>query len=108
MRVPEFPKVPLWCVVVKGFEEAPLMVRNMASLVSASCFAAVYLGQCAKLNILAHREPREAKRIHGIPDFRYYTLTNGIKFILTRAGRGIWHHRWGIPPQRLNWPCLAF
>ncbi len=47
-------------------------LRNMAVLVlAASYFAAVWLGTKAKLNILAMHAMSAAKRLPGIPDFRY-------------------------------------
>jgi len=74
--------------------------RDTASLVLAVCFlAAVYLGQRAKLEVLGCRVLRAVRRISGIPDFRYYALTDGIKTILTKAGKGVLHPRWGDPPE---------
>lgn len=65
-------------------------LQAMAALVlAASYFAAVYLGSRAKLEILAFHVLKAAKRIFGIPDFRYYALADGIKEVLTRAGKGI-------------------
>jgi hypothetical protein len=75
-------------------------LRNMASLVlAASFFAAVYLGQRAKLEILGYHVLRAAKRIFGIPDFRYYALADGIKTILTKAGKGVLYPRCSEPPE---------
>lgn len=65
-------------------------LRAIAALVLASSFfAAVYLGHKAKLKILAFNVLKAAKRIFGIPDFRYYALTDGIKEVLSRTGKGI-------------------
>lgn len=58
-------------------------------VLAASFFAAVYLGSRAKLEILAANVLKAAKRIFGIPDFRYYALADGIKEVLSRAGKGI-------------------
>jgi len=64
-------------------------LRNMMALVLAAVyFAAVYLGAGSKLQILASHVVRTAKRIFGIPDFRYYALADGIGTILRRAARG--------------------
>ena len=76
-------------------------LRNMASLVlAASFFAAAYLGQRAKLDILMLHLLREAKRIFGIPDFRYYAIAYGIKTVLSRIAKGlIYPRRRGDPPE---------
>jgi hypothetical protein len=64
-------------------------LQNLVALVlAAACFAAVHLGLLAKLKILAQHALRAAKRLFGIPDFRYYALADGIRTILTRSGRG--------------------
>jgi len=65
-------------------------LQAIAALVlAASFFAAVYLGSRAKLEILALHVLQAAKRIFGIPDFRYYALADGIKEVLTRTGKGV-------------------
>jgi hypothetical protein len=65
-------------------------LKTIAALVlAASFFAAVYLGTRAKLEILALHVLQAAKRIFGIPNFRYYALADGIKEVLSKAGRGI-------------------
>ena len=64
-------------------------LKNMAVLVlAASYFAAVWLGTTSKLNILAMHAMNAAKRLFGIPDFRYYALADGIKAIFKRIGKG--------------------
>lgn len=64
-------------------------LRNMTVLVlAASYFAAVWLGTTSKLNILAMHAMNAAKRLFGIPDFRYYALADGIKTIFKRVGKG--------------------
>jgi hypothetical protein len=69
-------------------------LQAMSALVlAASFFAAVYLGSRAKLEILALHVMKAAKRIFGIPDFRYYALADGIREVLSRAGRGILRNR---------------
>jgi hypothetical protein len=45
-------------------------------------FAAVHLGDSIKLGVLAHHALKEAKRLFGIPDFRYYAMADGIKTLL--------------------------
>ena len=64
-------------------------LKNMAIFVlAASYFAAVWLGTTAKLNVLAMHAMTAAKRLFGIPDFRYYALADGIKAIFKRIGKG--------------------
>jgi len=75
------------------FEDVRLLtysrLKNMAILVLvAAYFAAVKLGTQAKLKILALHVLKAAKRIFGIPDFRYYALADGIQAILKRIGKG--------------------
>ena len=48
----------------------------------------VWLGKKTKLNILALHTVHAAKRVFGIPDFRYYALADGIKTIFKRIGKG--------------------
>lgn len=45
-------------------------------------FAAVHVGDTVRLGVLAHNALKEAKRIFGISDFRYYALADGIKTLL--------------------------
>ena len=82
-------------------------LKNMAVLVlAASYFAAVWLGTTAKLNILAMHAMTAARRLFGIPDFRYYALADGIKTIFKRIGKGPLHPRgYDIPvsPQLYLW-----
>lgn len=138
VRLPEYPDVPLWMVVVTGFGTEPMMLltnipqrknrnvlwqtatayltrwrieetirfakqcyrledirvlkydrlRNMVVLVTAAMFfAAVILGTKTKLDILCAHALKAAKRLFGIPDFRYYAIADGIREILTRCPR---------------------
>ena len=139
VRLPDYPQVPLWLVVVKGLGETPLMLltnlpmrrnrrmlwwivsayltrwrveetirfgkqsyqvedirvltyerlRNLIVLVMAAMFfTAVVIGTQMKLSILASHVLKAAKRLFGIPDFRYYALSDGIREILCRFPRG--------------------
>jgi hypothetical protein len=66
-------------------------LRNLAALVLAvAYFTAVHVGLRARLEILARYVLQSAKRIFGIPNFRYYALADGMKEILCRAGTGLW------------------
>lgn len=82
-------------------------LKNMATLVlAASYFAAVWLGTTTKLTILAMHAMNAAKRIFGIPDFRYYALADGISAIFKRIGKGPLHPRGHKPapsPQLPLW-----
>ena len=65
-------------------------LRNLAMLVLVTAyFASVYLGKRAKLAILGQRIERAAKRIYGIPEFRFYAIADGIKQILFGRAAGI-------------------
>ena len=58
-------------------------LQNLMVLVlCAMYFASVYLGDRARVRILAHRALRAARRLFGIPDFRYYALADGIRSLL--------------------------
>ena len=81
-------------------------LRNMAALVLATAyFTAVHLGLRSQLEILAGHALRAAKRIFGIPNFRYYALADGIKDILSRSRRGTDLKVTGKQPQ-LELPLL--
>jgi len=74
-------------------------LKNMMALVLAAVhFAAVYLGTRPKLEIMAVHIMRTAKRIFGIPDFRFYALADGIGKILDRTDKGPYKKR--VLPQK--------
>ncbi len=63
-------------------------LRNMAVLVNAvAFFTAAVLGTRIKLDILATHLLRASKRLFGIPDFRLYALTDGIREVCARTPR---------------------
>ena len=66
--------------------------------VATAYFASVYLGKRAKLVILVQHIQRAAKRICGVPEFRFYAIADGIKQLLFDRNTGI-----GPPPAN---PCL--
>ena len=71
-------------------------LRNLAALVIATAyFAAVWLGQSLKLAVLASRVLKAAKRFFGVPEFHYYALADGIRFLLSRLRPS----RPKLPPQ---------
>ena len=86
-------KTPYGETVLKEEDVRVLTYRRLqaiaALVLAASFFAAVYLGSRAKLEILAFHVLQAAKRVFGIPDFRYYALADGIKEVLSRTGKGI-------------------
>jgi hypothetical protein len=58
-------------------------LQNMMALVlCAMYFAAVHLGDSVRLGVLAHHALKEARRLFGIPDFRYYAVADGLKTLL--------------------------
>lgn len=65
-------------------------LRTMVTLVlAAAYFAAVYLGKKVKLRLLQEHILRAAKRIYGIPEFRFYAVADGIKQLLYSSQRGL-------------------
>jgi hypothetical protein len=69
-------------VRVLGYQSLKNM---MAMALLAMFFAMVHLGVRAKLAILCHHALKAAKRLFGIPDFRFYAIADGMREIL--AGR---------------------
>ena len=56
----------------------------MAILLAVFYFVAVVLDQTQKLNIMAGHVLKYAKRVFGIPDFKYYALGDGLSNIFSR------------------------
>jgi len=56
----------------------------MALLLAVFYFLAVILDQSQKLTVMAGHVLKYAKRIFGIPDFKYYALGDGLSNIFTR------------------------
>lgn len=56
----------------------------MALLLAVFYFMAVILDQSQKLTIMAGHILKSAKRVFGIPDFKYYALGDGLSNIFTR------------------------
>lgn len=59
----------------------------MVLALCAMYFTCVYLGDRARVRILAHRALTAGRRLFGIPDFRYYALADGIKRLLEALRR---------------------
>jgi len=76
-------------------------LKNLITLLLAVMhFTAVRVGMEARLKILALHALDAAKRLFGIPDFRYYALADGMKDILHKAGKGTLYARdEKIPPD---------
>ena len=60
----------------------PRLQNMMALVLAVSYFAVVYLGIKTKLRVLARHVLRAARRLFGIPDFRFYALADGIRELL--------------------------
>lgn len=50
----------------------------MMLVLATAYFASVYLDKRAKLVILVQHIERAAKRIYGVPEFRFYAIADGI------------------------------
>ena len=61
----------------------------MALVLAAAYFAMVYLGIKTKLRVLARHVLKAARRLFGIPDFRFYALANGIRELLFGRQTGL-------------------
>ena len=60
-------------------------LQNLMPLVLAAIFfAAVVLDTEAKLRVMAGYVQKAAKRLFGIPDFKYYALADGLRGLFTR------------------------
>jgi hypothetical protein len=69
-------------------------LKNLVTLLLAvAYFTAVRVGMKARLKIMAVHVLDAAKRLFGIPDFRYYALADGMKEILHKAAKGTLHPR---------------
>ncbi len=61
-------------------------LRNMMALVLAVFyFMAVKLDMSSKLTIMSGHILKAAKRVFGVPDFKYYAMSDGIKTIFNRS-----------------------
>jgi hypothetical protein len=65
-------------------------LQNMMALILAvAYFAMVYLGIKTKLRVLARHVLKAARRLFGIPDFRFYALADGIRELLFSHQKGL-------------------
>jgi hypothetical protein len=65
----------------------------MALLLAVFYFVAVILDQAQKLTIMAGHILKSAKRVFGIPDFKYYALGDGLSNIFSRFPGQLQEHR---------------
>jgi hypothetical protein len=64
-------------------------LQNMMALVLAvAYFTMAYLARRVKLKAISHLLLKVSRRIFGIPDFRYYALSDGIRELLKRHEKG--------------------
>lgn len=65
-------------------------LQNMMALVLAvTYFTMVYLGLKTKLRVMARHVLKAARRLFGIPDFRFYALADGIRELLFGRQKGL-------------------
>ncbi|MGM0466288.1 MAG: hypothetical protein ACQERH_07630 [Acidobacteriota bacterium] len=65
------------------------LLNMMALVLAVTYFAMVYLGLKIKLRVLARHVLTAARRLFGIPDFRFYALADGIQNLLFRHQKGL-------------------
>ena len=61
----------------------------MALVLAVAYFAMAYLGIKTKLRVLARHVLKAARRLFGIPDFRFYALADGIRELLFGRQTGL-------------------
>ena len=65
-------------------------LQNMMALVLAvTYFTMVYLALKTKLRVLSRHVLKAARRLFGIPDFRFYALADGIRELLFSRHKGL-------------------
>jgi hypothetical protein len=62
-------------------------LQKMMAL-AVACFTMVYLARRLKLKAISSLALKVSRRIFGIPDFRYYALSDGIRELLKRSDQG--------------------
>jgi hypothetical protein len=66
-----------------------LTYRRLQNMLAVAYFAMVYLGIKTKLRVLARHVLKAARRLFGIPDFRFYALADGIRELLFSRQKGL-------------------
>ena len=64
--------------------ELPRTPKPHAAAAAVMFFAACVLDHDLRLRVMASYVERAAKRLFGIPDFKYYALADGMSALLTR------------------------
>jgi Transposase DDE domain len=83
-------------VRVLGYES----LRNMMALALLTMsFTMTWLGQKEKLAVIARHALTAAKRLFGIPDFRYYALSDGLASILSKRTKKPFLENEKLPPD---------
>ena len=82
-------------------------LQNLMPLVLAAMFfAACVLDHDARLRVMAGYVEKAAKRLFGVPDFKYYALADGLRALLTRhPGRPVTHSK---PKTDYQMPLFDF
>jgi hypothetical protein len=62
----------------------------MALVMAAAYFTMAYLSLRTKLRVLTGHVIQAARRLFGVPDFRFYALADGIKTHLFGQKRGLY------------------
>lgn len=76
-------------------------LKTMVSLMTAAMyFTAVILGATVKRSVLTYHILGAAKRLFGIPNFRYYALSDGIRELFTRFPLPVTPFRGPDPPLK--------
>ena len=78
----------------------------MALLLAIFYFIAVKLDTAQKLKIMAGHVLKQAKRIFGIPDFKYYALGDGLSAVFKRSPGKI--HPYKPPDMNVGQLTLGF
>ena len=63
-------------------------LKNMAAIVAAvAYFAAAWLGRGEKLSAMVEHVTKISRRMFEVPEFFYYAIADGIRWLFTRHGR---------------------
>ena len=72
-------------------------LKNMAALIAAvAYFAAAWLGRQLKLGVLAEHIAKVSKRMFDVPEFFYYAIADGLKWLFVS------HGKWRGPSERFD------
>jgi len=85
-------------------------VENMASLVVAvAYFAAAWLGKKVKLEALANHVAKVSRRMFDVPEFFYYAIADGLRWLFVRHGRwrGLCCAREDCGNLQMEFECLT-